>query len=92
MAAYDNSPFITKGAEKPATQGFVGENAGGQGSMGRTNDGENYRQRYDPKGTFGSPVKDGLTPSAAQGLIAKSTGIQVGSKQNPDLYGKSGKF
>ena len=91
MAAYTNSPFLTKDPYRPEPQ-HIGEAAGGTGSMGRFNDAENHRQAPDAKGTYGPDVTNGLTSGAAQSLISKSTGVSVGSNQNPDLYGKPGKY
>ena len=83
-------PYLKLDAYRPESQHF-GQAAGGRGTMGLLNNGAEHRQAPDLKGAFGPSVENGLVSGEAQSLIARSTGMNVGSLENPtNYYGKGG--
>lgn len=61
---------------KPDSQ-HHGEDAGGSGTFGTLNNGQDYAVPYDPTGEFGKSVNGGAASAEARRLIAESTGMQV---------------
>ncbi len=90
MDNYTASPHLKKDPKNPEPQ-HIGEAAGGEGTMGRSNNGEDHRQPINYRGTFG-PDMGTMPSSEARRLIRKSTGVNVNDGANPSLYGKKGTY